>query len=128
MTDTAKTTAPAEITYSRQGDYLLPDIGIPEEESALPSLTMWGMMRKDYLKKHRRTVYTNLKLAGKLFLHCHEIEGQAKERMELLMGQLLEKDPVPEALKASDPLAWAGQMNALKARAEEIVKTELIHR
>jgi hypothetical protein len=68
----------------------------------------------------------DMKMSGKLFLHCHEIEEQAKERMEVLMAQLLEKNPVPEDLKRADPLAWAGQMNALKAQAEEVVKTEII--
>ena len=128
MTEQTKAQAtPAEITYTWQGDYLIPDIGIPEDEDTLPSLTMWGMMRKDYLQKHRRIIYTDLKLAGKLFLHCHEIEEQAKDRMELLMKQLLEKNPVSEDLKRSDPMAWVGEMNALKAQAEEIIKTELIY-
>ena len=84
-------TAKAEITYTWEGDYLIPDIGIPEDEDTLPSLTKWGMMRKDYLQKHRRIIYTDLKLSGKLFLHCHEIEEQAKDRMELMMKQLQAK-------------------------------------
>jgi len=124
---TQATSNPAEITYRWEGDYLIPDIEIPTDEDSLPSLTKWGMMRKDYLQKHRRIIYTNMKLAGKLFLHCHEIEEQAKDRMEVLMAQLLAKNPVPESLKASDPMEWAGQMNALKGQAEEVIKTELIY-
>jgi hypothetical protein len=124
----AQATTPAEITYSWQGDYLIPDIGIPEDEDGLPSLTKWGMMRKDYLQKHRRIIYTDMKLSGKLFLHCHEIEEQAKNRMELMMKRLTEANPqISEELKAKDPMAWVGQMNALKAQAEEVIKTELIY-
>jgi len=121
-----KTTIPTpEITYHWEGDFLIPDIGIPQEEADLPLLTRWGMMRKDYLKKHRHIIYTDLKLAGKLFLHCHEIEEPAKTRMEFMMKQLAEHNPPPD--KATDPIAWAGHMNALKAQVEEVIKAELIY-
>ena len=117
----------AEITYHWEGDYLIPDIGIPPEEANLPSLTKWGLMRKNYLKNHRPIIYTNLKLAGKLFLHCHEIEEQATDRMEFMMKQLLAKNLVSENLKRTDPMAWVGHMNALKAQVEEVIKAELIY-
>jgi len=117
----------AVITYHWEGDYLIPDIGVPPEEACLPSLTKWGLMRKNYLKNHRPIIYTNLKLAGKLFLHCHEIEEQATDRMEFMMKQLLEKNPVSEDLKRTDPMAWVGHMNALKAQVEEVITAELIY-
>jgi len=120
-------TAPVEITYTQVGDYLIPDIVIAEDEASLPSLTKWGTMRKEYLRNHRRIIYTNMKMEGELFRHCHEIEEQAKDRMELLMAQLKEANPISEEVKAADPMKWVGHMNGLKAQAEEIVKTELIY-
>jgi hypothetical protein len=69
----------------------------------------------------------DMKMSGKLFHHCLEIEEQAKDRMELLMKQLLEKSPVSEDLKRSNPMAWVGEMNALKTQAEEVIRTELIY-
>ena len=117
----------AEITYHWEGDYLIPDIGIPEEEARLPSLTKWGLMRKNYLKNHRPIIYTNLKLAGKLFLHCHEVEEQATDRMEFMMKQMIAKFPISEDLKNTDPLAWVGHMNSLKSQVEEVIKAELIY-
>ena len=120
-------TKPAEITYHWEGDYLIPDIGIPEEEAKLPPLTRWGRMRLDYLKNHRRIVYTDMKLSGKLFIHCHEIEEQAESRMEFMMAQLVAKNPISEDLKNTDPLAWVGHMNALRAQVEECIKAELIY-
>jgi hypothetical protein len=117
----------AEITYHWNGDYLIPDIEIPEDEANLPSLTRWGLIRKNYLKNHSRIVYTDLKLAGKLFSHCLEIEEQAHERMEFMMKQLIEKNPVSEDLKNADQLAWVAHMNSLKAQVEEIIKAELIY-
>ena len=121
-------TQPPEITYQEVGDYLIPNIGIPEDEDSLPALTYWGMMRLNYLKNHRRVLYTPMKLSGELFIHCHAIEEQAKDMMELLMKQLTEAHPeINEELKATNQLKWVGLMNALKSQAEEIVKTDLIY-
>ena len=76
-----------EITYTQVGDYLIPNITIAEDEANLPALTRWGNMCLNYLKNHCRIVYNELLSSGKLFLHCHEIEEQAKERMEFMMAQ-----------------------------------------
>ena len=119
-------TAKQELTYTQVGDYLIPDIGISEEEN-LPPLTQWGMRRKNYLKNHQKITFSEMEMTGKLFLHCHEIEVQAEAMMELLMKQLIEKNPISEDLKNTDPLAWVGHMNNLKSQAEEIVKAELIY-
>jgi len=116
-----------EITYTQVGDYLLPNIIIAKDEANLPALTRWGNMRLSYLKNHHRTVYNELLSSSKLFLHCHEIEEQAKERMEFMMAQATEANPMSEDLKNTDPLAWVGHMNTLKFQVEEIIKTELIY-
>ena len=116
----------AEITYTQVGDYFIPNITIPEQEAKLPSLTKWGLMRLDYLKNHRRILYTDLKLSGELFIHCHDIEEQAKNRMRFMMKQMIEKFPISEDLKDTDPLAWVGHMNSLKHQVEEVIKTDLI--
>ena len=115
----------SEITYRQVGDYLIPNICIPEDEAGLPPLTRWGLMRLNYLKNHRRIIYTDLKLSGKLFLHCHVIEKQAKERMEFMMSQLMAHDPLPN--KATDPMGWVSHMNTLQLQVEEIIKSELIY-
>ena len=118
---------PREITYRRDGDYLIPDIGLTEEEQELPSLTKYGMMHKSYLKESRELVYTDLLLSGELFPHCLERERQAEERLKTIMGRLLERNPISEETKQTDPLGWAAHMNGLKARAEESVLAELIY-
>ena len=114
-----------EITYTQVGDYLIPNSVIPEDEASLPPLTKWGLMRKNYLKNHRPIIYTDFLLAGKLFLHCHEIEEQAKNHMEFMMKQLMERNPPPD--KATNQMGWVGHMNALKAQVEEVIKAELIY-
>ena len=124
--NTASRTPSPEITYHWEGDYLIPDICIPEDEANLPPLTRWGRMRLDYLKNHRRIVCNEMKMSGKLFIHCHEIEVCANERMDFMMKQLVVKNPISEDLKNTDPLAWVGHMNALRAQIEEVIKAELI--
>lgn len=64
-------------TYSQVGDYLLPNLALPEEETAI-TLGRWGMKRKDWLKKNRSVLYTQLQLSGKLMQHCKEIEDSAE--------------------------------------------------
>ena len=118
---------PTEITYHWEGDYLIPDICISDEKSKPPSLTKWCLIRKSYLKNHRPIVYTDLKLSGKLYLHCHEIEEQAKNRMEFMMKQMVERFPISEDLENTDPLAWVGHMHGLQAQVEEVIKAELIY-
>ena len=115
------------ITYTQCGDYLLPDICISEEEAKLPALTKWGLMRMDYLKYHRPILYNDMKLSGELFLHCHETERCANERMRFMMKQAIAKNPISEDLKNTDPLKWVGHMNSLKHSAEEVIRAELIY-
>ena len=115
------------ITYTQHGDYLLPDICISEEEAKLPALTKWGLMRMDYLKDHRSILYNEMKLSGELYLHCHETEKCATERMRFMMKQAIAKNPISEDLKNTDPLKWVGYMNALRSSVEEIIRAELIY-
>ena len=115
-----------EITYTQVGDYLLPEIGIPEKEARLSSLTKWGLTRKHYLKDYCPKLYTELKLSGELFLHCYEIEKQACECMRFMMKQMVNRFPISEDLKNTDPLAWVGHMNGLKAQVEEVIRADLI--
>ena len=111
----------SSLTYTKQGDYLIPDIAIRET----PPLGKYGMMRKTYLREHRPILYSQLSLKQTLFPHCLEIEQTATARLELMMSELLTKDPPPD--KATDPMGWAAHMNSLKAQAEETIFTELIY-
>ena len=115
----------SEITYSRQGDYLIPDLTLPTEPE-LP-LGRDALMHRDYLEKHKRVTYLNLLTSGRLNGHLHEVEQTALQRLELLTKQLSAEQGVTEELKASDPMQWVGLMNTCKAQAEEILMAELIN-
>lgn len=115
-----------EITYEKNGDYLIPNI-IPNKEPAQP-LTKYGLMRKEYLKNHRRGIYEGMCLSGKIWDHCLMIQEQAEERMDVLVEQMAKAEGVNEELKSTDQMKWVGLMNNIKHSAEEIVLKELIQR
>ena len=111
-------------TYTRVGDYLLPDLVI--EESEQQSIGKYGRMRKQYLKEHRPVLYINLLTAGKLYRHLAEIDQSCDDRMEFLTRQMAAREGVTEALKATDQMEWVRRMNSIRNRAEEIVLKELV--
>lgn len=113
-----------ELTYSRCGDYYIPDLKLSEQTET--PIGKYGRMRKQYLEKHRPVLYTSLVLQERLYPHLLEIDRTANERMDTLMPQLMKAAGVDEALKAADQMRWVGLMNALKAQAEEMILSELI--
>lgn len=111
------------ITYTQNGDYLIPNIIIRKTKP----LGHYGRLRKAYLEMHRPILFNELVLSDKLFEHCAEIDETARNRMELIVRSLAEQNGVTEQLKAENQMEWVRQMNACKAQAEEIVKVELIY-
>ena len=114
----------SEITYSRQGDYLIPDLTLPTEPE-LP-LGRYALMHRDYLEKHKRVTYLNLLTSGRLNGHLHEVDQTALQRLELLTKQLSAEQGVTEELKEKAPMQWVGLMNNIRSQAEEVILTELI--
>ena len=64
-------------TYTRQGDYCLPEVCLPPEEER--PIGIYGQRRRAYLKGHHRVLYYNLLTAGTLDGHLADIEEQAQE-------------------------------------------------
>ncbi len=112
-------------TYHQEGDYLLPNLALPEE--AAPRYGKYGRKRLSFLREHKRVYYTGLLLDGKLTAHLNEIDDAATSRMELLTKQMAASQGITEALKAQDQMAWVGAMNNIRSAAEEVVNAELIY-
>ena len=111
------------IKYIRSGDYLIPDLKLPEE---IRPIGKWGRMHRDYLKEHHPIQFNTLVLTGTLWTYLTDLNEQAKQRMDTLIAQLKAAESITEALKAADPIAWVQRMNNITARAEEIVREKLI--
>ena len=112
------------ITYSRQGDYLIPDLTLPTEPE-IP-LGRYAMMHRDYLEQHKRVTYLNLLTSGRLNEHLHQTEQAALARLELLTKPLCKEQGVTEELKEKAPMKWVGLMNNIRSQAEEVILNELI--
>ena len=110
------------MTYTRQGDYLIPDLEAPEA----PRIGKYGTMRHSYLRNHHRGIFDGMLLQGTLNTHLEQIDRQANEMMDRLTAQMAQCQGVTEQLKARDQMAWVGAMNNIRASAEEIVTRELI--
>ena len=114
-----------ELTYTKNGDYRIPNLKLSEEPESTP-LGKYGMLRKTYLQEHRPILWNQMILSETLFPHLREIDETAHRRLEQMMPELMQSAGVTEALKASDPMKWVGLMNTLKAQAEETILTELV--
>ena len=112
-------------TYTQIGDYLLPDLKLPEEKQA--NIGVWGMRHKRFLKENHRVLYANLMTSGKLVEYFDNIEQQATAMFLRLVKEIAEKENVTEELKATDQMQWVQRMNNIRNRATEIVNAELIY-
>ena len=110
-------------TYRQVGDYLLPDVDVPENSE----VGLWGMQRRKYLVEHRPALYTALFLGGKLADHLLEIDRSATQMFDQLVDQLKTRNGVTEQLKVTDQMKWVRRMNAVRHEAAAIVTKELIY-
>ena len=111
-----------ELTYHREGEYLIPDLMPPKS----PRIDVWGIRRRDYLRKHHDGIYTGMLLTGKLNAHLEEIDRSANEMYDLLVKQYVDREGVNELLKADNQMEWVRRMNNIREQIEEIVAPELI--
>ena len=110
-------------TYRQVGDYLLPDIEVPES----PQIGIWGQRRLQYLRAHKRVLYTTMLMGGTLKDHLEEVDKSADEMYDLLVAQLKVQEGITEELKASNQMEWVQRMNNICYHAAEIVYKELIY-
>ncbi|MEE0970205.1 MAG: TnpV protein [Clostridia bacterium] len=116
----------AKITYRQVGDYLIPNLKLPPEETKV-TLGKWGILYKDHLQKHKSPLFNSLLIKGKLYQHCAEVENQANKMYDLLVEQMKEREGVTEQLKEENQMEWVRRMNVIQQCAKEIVCTEIIY-
>ena len=113
------------ISYTFHDDYYLPDLVLPDADDR--PIGIYGRRHGEYLKQHRRVVYTELLTTGKMHSYLADIDEQARGRLELLVRQMAEQSGVTEALKAENQILWVQKMNNIRNRALEIVNSEIIY-
>ena len=112
------------LSYTLYGDYYFPDLEINEEE---PTYGKYGIMRKQFLKEHRSARYQYLVLTGKLTEQLNQVDKEAREKVEMLMEQMVEQWGVTEELKMHEQMEWVRRKDNIQAIAEEIALKEIIY-
>ena len=112
-------------TYTRQGDYELPNLKIPPEKEI--EIGVWGQRYRRYLKQRHRIRYYNLLTAGTLNGHLAEVDQQAEWMFQSLVSTFSKQENVTEKLKANRPMEWVQKTNSIRNRAVEIANNEWIY-
>lgn len=112
-------------TYTQVGDYLLPDLKLPEEEQQ--PIGVWGQHHMRYLKEERQATYATLLTSGKLNSYLASIDRQVEELFSRLVKQMAAMEGVTEQLKADNQMEWVGRMNNIRRRATEVVNKDIIY-
>ena len=117
-----------EITYHKEEDFFVPDLYLEKEDYENDYIIgKYGHLRLEYLRNYRKAEYKIMFINKTLRKHIVETDKQAKQRFEILMTQMLERNPINENLKNTNPLKWTGLMNNYKHIVEEIIFKELIY-
>lgn len=111
--------------YELQGDYYIPCLVLPDEKEER-HIGIWGHRHMRYIREHKKVLYTDLLISGKLQSYLADVEEQAQELFDRLMKQRTEREGITEKLKAESPMLWVGRMNALRSAVTETVNTEVI--
>ena len=90
------------------------------------NIVRWGERRREYLKNHKKALYSQYQMNMTLLQHLEDTELQAQQLYETLIKQLAEKENVTEQLKAENQMEWVTRMNNIKQKATEIVNHEII--
>ena len=114
-----------KITYTQRGDYLLPDLKLPEQPKV--EIGIWGKRHLRYLKNYHPIIYTNLLTSCKLTAYLADIDKQAENMFFRLVNQLAKQEGANEQLKADNQMLWVRKMNNIRNRATEIVNVDLIY-
>ena len=114
-----------EITYTQQGDYLLPNLTLPEQDSR--PIGLWGKQHLRYIKHSRPILYTNLLTKCKLNEYLADIDEQAQKMYDELVQAFAKEEGCTEQLKATNQMLWVRKMNNATQRAREVVNAEIIY-
>ena len=112
-----------ELTYRREGDYLLPNLEAPES----PKIGKYGMLRFRFLRDQKKAIFSGMQMSGSLNSHLEQIDREATEEVERLTRQMAKEQGVNEKMKKTDQMKWVQMMNSLKTSAEEIVLSQLVY-
>lgn len=113
------------ISYTKKGDYLLPDLILEDKERF--SIGKYGLLRLNYIKNNKKSLYIKLLMNDELNKYLHKIDELVEHRVNGLVKLLAEKENINEEMKCNQQLLWIKNMNNIKNRAEETILKEYIY-
>ena len=114
-----------KITYTQQGDYLLPNLKLPEQPKV--EIGIWGKRHLKYIEHYRPILYTNLLTHCKLTAYLADIDEEANEMFDRIVKQFAKQEGITEQLKVENQMLWVRRMNNIRNRVTEIINNELIY-
>lgn len=102
----------------------MPEDNAPEEGSRF--LEIWAQRHLNYIRRHKKSLYLDLYVSGRLNTYLAEINAQAEDIFLQTVKEMAAQEGVTERLKAEDQMLWVQRMNNIRERATEIVNRELI--
>ena len=113
------------ISYTKQGDYLLPNLILKDKEQF--NIGKYGLLRLEYIKKYKLGLYFDLLVNDTLNEYLHNIDTTIMEKVQKLITELAQKENINEQLKENNQMLWVSKMNNIKNIAEEIILKEYIY-
>ena len=115
-----------ELKYTKTGDYELPNLTLNDNKKG--TINKYGMLRLDYLKQHKKALYTTLLMKDELTNHLVSVSKDAEPLLNNLMESYKKLDEkLSEKSKETNQIEWVKLMNNYKNTAEEIILNELIY-
>jgi hypothetical protein len=112
-------------SYRQVGDYLIPNLTLPSEETKI-RLGKWGMLHKSFLLKHKKVLFATLLAEGKLWQYLADVDTQAQQMFDTLVEQMKKSEGITEELKEQNQIEWIQRMQSIEARASEIISHDII--
>lgn len=111
-----------KIEYIKVGDYFIPNLTV-KNVKGIENIGKYGRLRYKYLTRNGIDIMELEDIQKDVI----ETEIRAKQQLEIIMKQLIEKENITEDLKKTDNFEWARRMNTIKSIAEEIISDEIIY-
>ena len=111
--------------YELHGEYYLPCLTVPHEEQR--PIGIWGQRHLRYLRQHRKALYTELQITGKLNGYLADLNDQTEAMFLELVKQMAVREGITEQIKSQDQMKWVQRMNNIRDRAMEVVNNDLIY-
>lgn len=113
------------LKYELIGDYYF--IAGDDEQAKQRPIGIWGQQKLQYIREHKKLLYSGMLLSGKLNDYLADINDQAEDMFFRLVKQMAEHEGITEQLKAENQMEWVTMINNIHFCITEIVNKEIIY-